>query len=298
MSNSGSNRGGLGGRLRKMTDTNLLMSITIIVFIVMYLGAIIFLQKGFLKPQTLFNIMNANAALIIMSCGMTLVMITGGIDISVGGVAALVSMSCAVYLDYHGGNIIGAILISLAIGLAFGLVQGYLVAYLIMYLLGLLAPGMRSVIFGFNFLIGVLSAALIKLILNALKKKNVIKKEYVNNFLMTRVSNFFFDIMVVAGIAAIRLHVLKNYWVVILIIGAVGLVITFIYNHFVAKKLFPDYAEEQFLMMYGMLTGTASTGIILLREIDGEFKTPASDNMVYQNFPAIVFGFPIMLLAT
>ena len=113
-----------------MTDTNLLMSITIIVFIVMYLGAIIFLQKGFLKPQTLFNIMNANAALIILSCGMTLVMITGGIDISVGGVAALVSMSCAVYLDYHGGNIIGAILISVGIGLAFGLVQGYLVAYL------------------------------------------------------------------------------------------------------------------------------------------------------------------------
>jgi simple sugar transport system permease protein len=113
-----------------MTDTNLLMSITIIVFILMYLGAIIFLQKGFLKPQTMFNIMNANAALIILSCGLTLVMITGGIDISVGGVAALVSMSCAVYLDYHGGSILGAILISLGIGLAFGLIQGYLVAYL------------------------------------------------------------------------------------------------------------------------------------------------------------------------
>jgi ESS family glutamate:Na+ symporter len=51
-------------------------------------------------------------------------------------------------------------------------------------------------------------------------------------------------------------------------------------------------------MMYGMLTGTASTGIILLREIDGEFKTPASDNLVYQNFPAIVLGFPMMFLAT
>jgi ESS family glutamate:Na+ symporter len=50
--------------------------------------------------------------------------------------------------------------------------------------------------------------------------------------------------------------------------------------------------------MYGMLTGTASTGIILLREIDGDFTSPASDNMVYQNFPAIVFGFPLMLLAT
>jgi ESS family glutamate:Na+ symporter len=50
--------------------------------------------------------------------------------------------------------------------------------------------------------------------------------------------------------------------------------------------------------MFGMLTGTASTGIILLREIDGDFKSPAADNMVYQNFPAIVFGFPMMLLAT
>ena len=50
--------------------------------------------------------------------------------------------------------------------------------------------------------------------------------------------------------------------------------------------------------MYGMLTGTASTGVILLREVDGDFKTPVSENLVYQNFPAIVFGFPIMLLAT
>ena len=49
--------------------------------------------------------------------------------------------------------------------------------------------------------------------------------------------------------------------------------------------------------MYGMLTGTASTGIILLREVDGDFKTPAADNLVYQNFPAIIFGFPMMLLA-
>lgn len=74
--------------------------------------------------------LNANAALIIASCGMSIVMITGSIDISVGGVAALVSMCCAVYLDYHGGNVVTAIFISLGIGLLFGLVQGYLVAYL------------------------------------------------------------------------------------------------------------------------------------------------------------------------
>ena len=121
---------GLRDKAKNMTDTNLLLTITIVVFFLMYIGAIVFQGKGFLKPQTFFNILNANAALIITSCGMSLVMITGGIDISVGGVVALVSMSCAVHLDYQGGNIFGAILIALAIGLAFGLVQGLLVAYL------------------------------------------------------------------------------------------------------------------------------------------------------------------------
>ena len=174
----------------------------------------------------------------------------------------------------------------------------YMLSYALMYGLGLLLPGMKSVIFGFNFLLGVLSATLVKSVMNLLKKKNIIKKEYTNSFLLTRASNFFFDIMVVAGIAAIRLGVLKDYWGIILIMGVVGLISTYLYNYFIAKTLFKEYQEEQFLMMYGMLTGTASTGIILLREIDGEFKTPAADNMVYQNFPAIVFGFPLMLLAT
>jgi len=116
--------------LGNITDTNLLTTITVAVFIVMYVCAVAFLQEGFLKPQTMFNLLNANAALIILSCGMTLVMITGGIDISVGGVTALVCMSCAVYLDEAGGNVFVAILLALGIGLAFGLVQGFLIAYL------------------------------------------------------------------------------------------------------------------------------------------------------------------------
>ena len=178
------------------------------------------------------------------------------------------------------------------------IVVAYGVAYLLMYLLGSLLPGMKAVIYGFNFLLGVLSATLIKLLLNFLRKKNIIKKKYTNNFLMSRAGNFFYDIMVVAGVAAIRLEILENYWGIILILGFVGAIITYVYNRIVAKALFPDYAEEQFLVMYGMLTGTASTGIILLREVDRDFRTPASDNLVYQNFPAIVFGFPMMFLAT
>ncbi|MBR3909185.1 MAG: hypothetical protein IKJ50_05665 [Clostridia bacterium] len=178
------------------------------------------------------------------------------------------------------------------------IIVAYIGAYLLMMLLGNLLPGMKAVIYGFNFLLGVLSATLIKLVLNFLHKKNIMKKKYTNNFLMTRASNFFFDIMVVAGVAAIRLDILESFWGIILILGVIGAIITYVYNRIVAKTLFADYAEEQFLAMYGMLTGTASTGIILLREVDGEFKTPVSDNLVYQNFPAIVFGFPMMFLAT
>ena len=144
----------------------------------------------------------------------------------------------------------------------------YLLAFLLMYLLGNLIPGMRSVIFGFNFLLGVLVATIMKLVINYLHKKKIIHRQYTNDFLMTRASNFFFDIMVVAGIAAIRLDMLEKYWGVIIIVALAGLVVTYIYNRIVAKTLFGEYVEEQFLMMYGMLTGTASTGIILLHEID------------------------------
>lgn len=113
-----------------ISDTNLLLIITIGVFIVMYAAAVIFLGSGFLKAQTFFNILNENAALIILSCGMSIVMITGGIDISVGTLTALVCMSCAVHLDYSGGSVLSAIIMALFIGVMFGLIQGFLTAYL------------------------------------------------------------------------------------------------------------------------------------------------------------------------
>lgn len=121
------------GRLTRraaMSDTNLLLTITIAVFIAMYVLAVVLLGSGFRKPQAFFNILNDNAALIILSCGMSIVMITGGIDISVGTLTALVCMSCAVHLDMKDGSVFTALLLALGIGIAFGIVQGYLVAYL------------------------------------------------------------------------------------------------------------------------------------------------------------------------
>ena len=117
-------------KVKSMNDSNMLFAITLIAFVLMYGGAMIFEGEGFLKPQTFFNILNANASLIILSCGLSLVMITGGIDISVGGVTGLITMICAVYLDMKGGDVFMSMVIALVIGCCFGLVQGYLVAYL------------------------------------------------------------------------------------------------------------------------------------------------------------------------
>ena len=176
------------------------------------------------------------------------------------------------------------------------IIMVYAVVYGIMYALGLVVPGMKGTIFGFNFLLGTLIAVLLKTILNKCREKKLINHVYVNDFMMNRIGGVAFDIMIVAGIAAIDITNLKSYLGILLIMGALGAIVTFAYVMFVSKKLFKDYPYEQFFAMYGMLTGTASTGMILLREIDPNFETPVSDNLVYQNLPAIVFGLPIMFL--
>ena len=116
-------------RREPLTDTQLLMVITISIFFVMYIMAMIFLQGGFLRPQQVFDMLNDNASLIIVSCGLTVVMIGGGIDISVGAVTSLVVMSCILFIN-AGGNVFLAILLALGIGLGFGVVQGFLISYL------------------------------------------------------------------------------------------------------------------------------------------------------------------------
>ena len=130
--NNGNNR--LRAR-EPLTDTQLLMYISIGIFVVMYAAAALTLKGGFLKPQMIFDLLNDNAALIIISCALTIVMIGGGINISVGGVIGLTVMSCALFLNNNhiessSLSILVTLLLALGIGLGFGLLQGFLVAHL------------------------------------------------------------------------------------------------------------------------------------------------------------------------
>ncbi len=113
-----------------LSNTSLLLTITICTFVGMYLLAMIIWGGGFLNPQQFLDLFNNNSYLIVAACGLTIVMITGGIDISVGGSIALITMSSVVFMEDHNGGILSSVLIALGIGLAMGLVQGYLVSFL------------------------------------------------------------------------------------------------------------------------------------------------------------------------
>lgn len=189
----------------------------------------------------------------------------------------------------------------------FGLVfLTYMAAYALMWLasLGLDALGgffvgtVKPLIWGFNFLIGTLCAIIIKAIFRFWRAQGWMHREYCNDFMLSRIAGVMFDIMVTASIAAIDLSAFshREFVIPLVLVSVAGAVATYLFVNRVSSSLFPGYRDETFLALYGTLTGTASTGVILLREVDPFFETPAANNLVYQQLWAIVFGFPMLLL--
>ena len=116
---------------RRMSSNTLLLLITIGLFILMYaFGCIIYADKGFGHLQTFLNLLINNAGLLCVACGTTCIMLTGGIDISVGALIAMDCMFLAVGMEQWGMSAPVLCLLVLVIGLIFGFVQGYCVGYL------------------------------------------------------------------------------------------------------------------------------------------------------------------------
>lgn len=144
---------GLFKKRKSLSNTGVLLLITISLFVLLYVVSLfLFADSNFAKYSVFFNLFNNKAYLLMLALGLTVVMITGSIDISVGGVTGLISMVIAAMLMDGGVSAIWTIPVALGIGLAFGIVQGYLVSYLeiqpfIVTLSGMFfARGMISVI--------------------------------------------------------------------------------------------------------------------------------------------------------
>ena len=179
----------------------------------------------------------------------------------------------------------------------------YLLTYLVIWgvvsLLEAVAPGVAktvsSLLWGFNFIVGSLLATGCRMVIGRLRKHKIMNRQYQNNYLLTRISGVAFDVMIVAGIASIDISDLTGSWLPYILMAVAGGVVTFLYLRFMCRKMYPGYEYEGFLSMYGMLTGTISSGVLLLREIDPEMKTPASDNLITGSSFGIVFGAPILV---
>lgn len=193
--------------------------------------------------------------------------------------------------------------LSIQVALVVGL---YLVTYLVTWgitsLIGMasenLALTVSSLLWGFNFIIGSLLAMGCRTLFKGLHSMKLMKRQYQNNYLLSRISGLAFDVMIVAGIAGINIEDLSGYWLPFLLMAILGGIVTAFHLYFMSKKLYPGYHYEGFLSMFGMLTGTISSGVLLLREIDPQMKTPAANNLVLGSSFGILFAAPVLLLVS
>lgn len=156
----------------------------------------------------------------------------------------------------------------------------------------------KGLLWGFNFLIAIFFTMIVKKVIKWLQKRHFMHRKYTNDYMLNRIAGVAFDFMIISSIIAIDVQMMKSWQLIttLLIITIIGGLVTFFYLRFSSKKLFPRYEHEAMTSMFGMLTGTASTGVALLREIDPHFKTPAADNLVTGSGTAALFGAPLLLI--
>ena len=180
----------------------------------------------------------------------------------------------------------------------------YLLTYLIIAgitaLLTLISPGLANTVstllWGFNFIVGSMVATGCRVLFHHLRRIKVMNHQYQNNYLLSRLSGLAFDFMIVAGIGSIDIQGLEGYWLPFLLMAVAGGLVTFLYLKFMSNRLYKGYEKEGFLSRDGMLTGTISSGVLLLREVDPDMKTPASNNLITGSSFGILFGAPMLLL--
>jgi ESS family glutamate:Na+ symporter len=113
---------------------------------------------------------------------------------------------------------------------------------------------------------------------------------------LTGISAASVDFLMAASIMAIEFVVVARYIIPIAVISVVGGVLVMLFIVWVAKRGYSDHIFERSVAMFGLLTGTAGTGLALLRVIDPEFKTPAAGDLILGSGFSLFLGFPLLFL--
>ena len=149
---------------------------------------------------------------------------------------------------------------------------------------------------GFAFMLAAAIALIVKTILRRLVKSGIMHRKYPNKYMMNRISGVSFDLAITAALFMVSVTTLGTLWIPILVITTLGGVGSAIYCYLLCPILYKGYKDEAFLAFYGMSVGTIANGMILAREIDPDFQTPAGDDLVIGSSAAIILGFPLLLL--
>ncbi len=163
--------------------------------------------------------------------------------------------------------------------------------------MGDLGATFSGVFHGFNFLIGILYALLFRKILNFFEKKGKNVNFLTNNYILSNISSIAFNFLITAAVLTITIASIKEYYLLVLVMALVASVLTFIAIYFLVKVTYDEkYFVEYFLGLFGMLTGTASTGLALLKGVDPSFESPVAEELVLGSGTAIVMALPLFAL--
>ena len=158
------------------------------------------------------------------------------------------------------------------------------------------AQTLLPVLWGFNFLFGALLAVAFRGLIRTFRNVGWMTRQYQNNYLLSRISGYSFDLMIVTGICTINFEKLSGLWLPFILMCTFGTIFTLLYIKWICTKLYPDYYYEAFLSLFGMSTGVISSGMLLLREVDPKYQTPAATNLLLGSSFAIGFAFPLLIL--
>ena len=153
-----------------------------------------------------------------------------------------------------------------------------------------------QLLWGFHFVVATIFAILVRIILNALKKKNWLHIKYPDNYILQRISAGSFDFMIVAAIAALSISTFRENWIPLVIVTSVGGIFTIVYTVYLCRRIYTNYIIEHIVGLYGQFTGTITTGMALLREIDPDSESNVPENLVLGGAVALPLGVPLMFV--
>jgi ESS family glutamate:Na+ symporter len=172
----------------------------------------------------------------------------------------------------------------------------FILTYLVVYAmeLGLLRIGAENevtTLWSFHFIFAAIVALVLRKVMDAIGVSRII-----DDVTMTRCSNLFMDFMIVASVAAISLVVVMAYWLPLLLISIAVTLATWGVVTVMVDQAFREYRLERFAAVFGNMTGTLQSALVLLRMVDSGMKSPASYNLVYGSGISLMIGFPLLIL--